>query len=127
MARAARRKEQRFGVVFDEEWWTIDLARATPAGRKAAKAARLEYERDGVPRAHLRPCEPDHRSGTKLERCFKVYLPPAAGRFGMVLRIEVVEKRSQLRYLAFGVRHHPKGSHAETVYEVAHRRLHQGE
>jgi hypothetical protein len=29
-----------------------------------------------------------------------------------------------LRYLAFGVRHHPKGSHAETVYEIAHRRLH---
>lgn len=124
MARTAPLKEQRFPVVFDEEWWRIDLARATPAGRKVAKAARPEYERDGVPRAHLRPCEPDHRGGTKLEQCFKVYLPPPAGRFGMVLRIEMVEKRSQLHYLAFGVRHHPKGSHAESVYQVAHRRLH---
>jgi hypothetical protein len=28
-----------------------------------------------------------------------------------------------LRAFAFGVRHHPRESNAETVYEVAHRRL----
>jgi hypothetical protein len=28
-----------------------------------------------------------------------------------------------LRYLAFGVRHQPNGSHALTVYDVAHARL----
>jgi hypothetical protein len=56
--------------------------------------------------------------------CVNVYLPAPAGKFGMVFQLEVVEKRSRLRYLAFGMRHHPKGSHAETVYEVAHRRLH---
>lgn len=39
-----------------------------------------------------------------------VYLPPPVGKFGMVLQLEIVEKRSRLRYLAFGVRHHPKGS-----------------
>lgn len=120
----AARQEPRFPVRFDEEWWTADLARSTLAGRQAAQAARLEYERDGVPRSHLRPCEADGRDGTKLEHCFKVYLPRPTGRFGVVLRIEVGEKRSQLRYLAFGVRHHPKGSHAETVYQFAHRRLH---
>jgi hypothetical protein len=27
-------------------------------------------------------------------------------------------------YLAFGVRHHPAGSNAPTLYEIAHRRLH---
>jgi hypothetical protein len=42
----------------------------------------------------------------------------------MVFLPEVVEKKIALRYLAFGVRHHPKGSHAETVYRIAHRRLH---
>jgi hypothetical protein len=41
----------------------------------------------------------------------------------MVFLPEVVEKKIVIRYLAFGVRHHPKGSHAETVYEIAHRRL----
>jgi len=35
----------------------------------------------------------------------------------------VVEKKIVVRYLAFGVRHHPKESHAETVYQIAHRRL----
>ncbi len=127
MADKARRKELRFPVEFDEEWWIEDLERSTPTGRDVAEAARVEYERDGVPRGQLRPCDADGRDGTKLERCFKVYLPQPAGRFGMVFRIEAAEKRSQLRYLAFGVRHHPKGSHAETVYEIAHRRLHREE
>jgi hypothetical protein len=30
-----------------------------------------------------------------------------------------------LAYLAFGVRHHPRDSNALTVYEIAHRRLHE--
>lgn len=29
-----------------------------------------------------------------------------------------------LRFLAFGVRHHPRNSNALTVYEIADRRLH---
>jgi hypothetical protein len=41
----------------------------------------------------------------------------------MVLQVEVVGGRGQLRYIAFGVRHHPPESNAETVYEIAHRRL----
>ena len=110
-------------MTFDEEWWATDLARTTPVGRKAARRPlRVRAGRRSARRPA--PCEADGRDGTKLERCFKVYLPRPAGRFGMVLRIEVTGKHSQLRYLAFGVRHQPKGSHAETVYEVAHRRLH---
>jgi hypothetical protein len=117
-------KELRFPVQFDQEWWTADLARATPNGRKVAEAARLEHERDGVPRSDLRPCEAEGRDGTELKRCFKVYLPRPAGRFGMIFRPDLVDRKAVLRYLAFGVRHHPPESHAETVYQIAHRRLH---
>jgi hypothetical protein len=101
-----------------------DLERAGPSGREAAEAARAGYDRAGVPRGELRPCEDGARDATDLGRCFKVYLPPPVGRFGMVFLPEVVEKKIVLRYLAFGVRHHPKGSHAETVYQIAHGRLH---
>lgn len=116
-------KEVRFPALFDQEWWTVDLDRASPSGRRAAKAARTEYDRLGVPREELRSCEDEARDGTDLGRCFKVYLPPPNGHFGMVFLPEVVEKKIVLRYLAFGVRHHPKESHAETVYQIAHRRL----
>jgi hypothetical protein len=34
------------------------------------------------------------------------------------------DRRPYLAFLAFGVRHHPRRSHALTVYQVAHRRLH---
>jgi hypothetical protein len=116
-------KGVRFPALFDEEWWAVDLDRAGRSGRRAAEAARTEYDRLGVPREELRPCEDEARDGTDLGRCFKVYLPPPIGRFGMVFFPEVVKKKIVLRYLAFGVRHHPKGSHAETVYEIAHGRL----
>ncbi len=49
----------------------------------------------------------------------KVYLPRPAGKFGLVLRIELREGKSLLAYAAFGVRHHPGDSHALTVYEIA--------
>jgi hypothetical protein len=61
--------------------------------------------------------------GAQLPNCLKVYLPDAAGRFGMVFQLDIVNQRGVLRYLAFGVRHHPADSHAETVYEIADRRL----
>jgi hypothetical protein len=118
-------KELRFPARFDDEWWEVDLARTTPAGQKAAEEARDKYESDRIPRKDLRPCEAEAQDGTNLDRCFKVYLPPPAGRFGMVFRPEVVDRRISLRYLGFGVRHHPPDSHAETVYRIAHRRLHE--
>lgn len=117
-------KELRFPALCGEEWWRVDLDHAGTSGRRAAEAARAAYDRLGVPREELRPCEDEARDGTDLGRCFKVYLPPPIGGFGMVFLPEVVEKKIVLRYLAFGVRHHPKGSHAETVYQIAHRRLH---
>jgi hypothetical protein len=51
-------------------------------------------------------------------------LPAPNGKFGMVIRFIRDNEGLALRYLAFGVRHHPRDSHAQTVYEIAHRRLH---
>lgn|GEM_PF-5803465 len=59
-------KELRFPALFDEEWWTVDLDRAGPSGREADQAARAEYDRLGVPREELRPCEDEARDGTEL-------------------------------------------------------------
>lgn len=113
----------RFPARFDPDAWEADLARSTPAGRVAAENARREYSKRGVPREHLRPCDPEGRDGTGLPHCLKVYVPPPAGRFGMVLKLVHADRQLRLEFLAFGVRHHPKGSHAPSVYEIAHARL----
>jgi hypothetical protein len=42
----------------------------------------------------------------------------------MVFRIELRDGNSVLAFAAFGVRHHPHDSHAPTVYDIAHQRLH---
>ncbi len=115
--------EPRFAARFDLDAFREDMARATPAGRDAAEAAKRRYEASGVPRSELGPCDPEHRDGTELPQCLKVYLPPPAGRFGMVFKFVVAEDGPRLDYLAFGVRHHPSDSHAEAVYVLAHRRL----
>ncbi|MFL5833431.1 MAG: hypothetical protein ACJ76B_05580 [Solirubrobacterales bacterium] len=72
----------------------------------------------------LRRCDAEGRDGTELPACFKVYLPAPNGKFGMVFRFIRESDGLALRYLAFGVRHHPPDSNALTVYEIAHRRLH---
>jgi hypothetical protein len=115
--------EPHFPARFDPETFREDMARTTPAARDAAETARRRYEADGVPASELRPCDPEHRDGTELPQCLKVYLPPPAGRFGMVFKFAVVDDSPLLAYLAFGVRHHPPDSNAPTVYEIAHRRL----
>lgn len=115
--------EPHFPARFDPDAFREDMARTTPAGREAAEAARRRYEAGGVPRSELGPCDPEHRAGTKLPQCLKVYLPPPAGRFGMVFRFVISDDGPRLDYLAFGVRHHPAGSNALAVYEIAQRRL----
>jgi hypothetical protein len=60
-----------------------------------------------------------------LPGCVKVYVPPPGGPLGLVYRLaKNKDGRLCLDHLAFGVRHHPPGSAAESVYLVAHRRLH---
>lgn len=114
----------RFAARFDADGFREDMARATPAGRSAAETAKRDYESNGVPFSDLRPCDEEGREGAVLPQCLKVYLPPPVGRFGMVFRFAIADKTPRLEYLAFGVRHHPPDSNAATVYEIAHRRLH---
>ncbi len=111
-------------VVFDDHLWSQDLARTSAGGRRIAAATRRDYERRGCPVASLRRCEDEGPDGTQLPACVKVYLPPPVGPFGMVFRIARDAHSTKLALLAFGVRHPPRGSHASSVYRVAHRRLH---
>lgn len=116
--------DQRIQTRFDSDSWCRDMRQTTPSGYAAAEQAKRRYVRRGIPLSELRPCQPEGRDGTRLPDCVKVYLPPPSGRFGMVLSIDRATSKPVLVYLAFGVRHHPRGSHASTVYQTAHRRLH---
>jgi len=116
--------EPRFPARFDPDIWAEDIARSTPAGREAACTARRSYEADGIPRSHLRPCEGEGRTGIDLPDCAKVYVPDPYGKWGIVFQMVVpADEPPHLRYLAFGVRHHPRGSHALDVYDIAGARL----
>jgi hypothetical protein len=111
-------------VLFNEGAFAEDTMRSGRAGAEALREARNHFERDGVEIKTLRRCDPEGRDGTRLPACFKVYLPPPSGKFGMVFRFVRGNEGLALRYLAFGIRHHPRDSNAQTVYEIAHRRLH---
>jgi hypothetical protein len=110
-------------VLFNEGAFAEDTMRSGRAGAQALREARSQFEQDGVEIKALRRCDPEGRDGTKLPACFKVYLPPPNGKFGMVFRFVRDADGLALRYLAFGVRHHPRDSNAPTVYEIADRRL----
>lgn len=114
-----KRRSGHAPVLFDDAAFAEDSRRANTGGAEIAKSARTRYERDGVPIGDLFACQAEGPEGTGLENCMKVYLD----RFGMVFRIEKRDGRVVLAYVAFGVRHHPRGSNAPTVYEIAHGRL----
>ncbi len=119
------KKAGRAEVVFDGAAFDEDLGRTSSTGRAIALAARNAYRRDGCPVASLLACGEEALDATHLLGCVKVYLPPPAGQFGMVFAIERKAGRLLLAYLAFGVRHHPHDSHAPSVYQLAHLRLHR--
>jgi hypothetical protein len=114
---------RRATALFDDAAFAEDLRRTSDAGHEAALAARQQYEQGGVPVDDLLACEEEGADGTRLPHCVKIYLPRPYGKFGMVFRIERRESRTVLAFVAFGVRHHPRQSHASTVYEIASRRL----
>lgn len=118
------RRAGRAPALFDATAFVEDVNRASDTGRKVALAARRDFEQNGVPVAHLLACEDEGPEGTSLAHCVKIRLPHPDGKFGMVFRIELREGRSHLAFVAFGVRHHPRSSNAPSVYELAHRRLH---
>lgn len=115
---------RRIPVRISERAWKADLASATAAGAEAARAARRRYTRGGVPLTELHACDAEGRDGARLPESVKVYLPQPAGPFGMVFQFRKDGDALVLMFLAFGVRHHPRGAHAATVYERAHQRLH---
>jgi hypothetical protein len=108
-------------VLFDDLAFEEDVRRA---GGEIAAAIRRIYEQHGLPVADLLACDEEGQDSTRLPGCVKVYLPRPAGRFGMVFAIHRQAGRLLLAYVAFGVRHHPRGSNAPTVYQIADRRLH---
>jgi len=113
-----------FRVELDDTTFAEDLAHSTPAGRDAALRKRAAVEQDGQPADELITCDAEARDVTRLPGCFKTRVPWPAGRWGMVYDFRFDENhRPYLAFLAFGVRHHPRDSHALTVYEVASRRL----
>ncbi len=117
-------KDPVFPVGFDEEAVAEDLARLSKGAGEALVGFRSEVERlGGLPRSRLKACEDDAQDGTNLEGCVKTYVPWPDGRFGAVfVAVSHPERPLGLRAIAFGVRHHPTGSHAESVYQWAEER-----
>ena len=112
-------------ALFDDASFAEDLQRLGDAGREVALRARNSFEESGVPVQELRACDEEGPKGTALPHCVKVRLPFPDGKFGMVFRIELRHGKSALAFAAFGARHQPHNSHAPTVYDIAHRRLHE--
>jgi hypothetical protein len=122
---AQSRPEPVFPVGFDEDALAEDLVRLPASAAGALEAFRKELRRQGgLPKSRLKACHDEGQDGTMLGGCVKTYVPWPDGRFGAVfVAVTHPNRPMALRAFAFGVRHHPRGSNAETVYEVAHRRL----
>lgn len=118
------KRSGRAPALFDDAAFAEDLRRTSDGGQEVARAARREFEAQGVPTKSLLACDEEGPDGTALRHCVKMRLPPPDGNFGMVFRIEVRSGKPVLVFAALGVRHHPPEAKAPTVYEIAHRRLH---
>lgn len=123
---AKEQPEPVFPVGFDDDALDEDLERLPASAEVAMRSFRKQLRREGgIARSRLMACQAEGRDGTKLGGCVKTYVPWPGGRFGAVfVAVKHPGRPMALRVIAFGVRHHPHGSNALTVYEVAHRRLH---
>jgi hypothetical protein len=121
---AKAKPEPVFPVGFDEDALAEDLERLSEGAEAALDAFRKELRRDGgIPESRLKACHDEGQDGTMLGGCVKTYIPWPDGRFGAVfVAVKHPQRPLALRVFAFGVRHHPPESNAETVYEVADRR-----
>lgn len=115
----------RLGARFDELLFREDLAHATQAGQTVARKTRRQFEDDGVTTRELRRCDAEHRDGTRLANCVKVYLPGPGEPWRMIFEFQRDPAAGEiyLAYLAFGVGH-PQRPWQPSAYHVAHRRLH---
>lgn len=121
------RPEPVFPVGFDEDALAEDLERLSEGAVEALDAFRKELRQaGGLQKSRLMACHDEGRDGTMLGGYVKTYIPWPAGRFGAVFAaVKHPSRPMALRAFAFGARHQPPSSNAETVYEVAHRRLHR--
>lgn len=114
-----------FPVGLDDDALEEDLAHLPPSAEVALRSFSKELRRlGGISRSRLMACQAEGRDGTRLPGCVKTYIPWPDGRFGAVfVAVTHPNRPMALRAIAFGIRHHPRGSTAQTVYEVADRRL----
>jgi len=120
------RSEPVFPVGFDDDALEADLTYLPASAEETLRLFHKEVRRlEGIPKSRLMACQAEGRDGTRLGGCVKTYIPWPNGRFGAVfLAVTHPNRPLALRVIAFGIRHHPPGSMAQTVYEVADRRLH---
>jgi hypothetical protein len=120
--------ESVFPVGFDDDALEEDLAHLPASAEEALRLFHKEVRRlGGIPKSRLMACQAEGRDGTRLSGCVKTYIPWPDGRFGAVfIAVTHPNRPMALRAIAIGIRHHPHGSNASTVYEVAHHRLHSG-
>jgi hypothetical protein len=114
-----------FPVGFDDDALEEDLTHLPASAEGALRVFHKEVRRlGGIPKSRLMACQAEGRDGTRLGGCVKTYIPWPDGRFGAVLIAVTHPNRPMaLRAIAFGIRHHPRGSTAQTVYEIADGRL----
>lgn len=114
-----------FPVGFDDDALEEDLAHLPASAEEALRLFHKEVRRlGGIPISRLMACQAEGRDGTRLGGCVKTYIPWPDGRFGAVLVAVTHPSRPlALRAVAFGIRHHSRGSRAQTVYQIASRRL----
>jgi hypothetical protein len=124
-----RQRAAEISIEFDEEVWAEEVGRLrsrSPA-RVQAEKARREIEADH-PGLRWQPCEEDGAEGARLGGCVKLYVPlgqegASAAPYGFVFGLRKVHGRFVLRMVAFGERH-PTNPQTHSVYERAHKRLH---
>lgn len=108
---------------IDEQVRAEDLARSTPAARRAIEPALRAFEKDGVSVGALRPCQAEGRDGTRLPNCVKHYIPEPDGQWGAVFSVDHEADGPALVLIAVGVRHPNPSRRRPSVYEIADRRL----
>jgi hypothetical protein len=114
-----------FPVGFDDDALEEDLAHLPASAEETLRLFHKEIRRlGGIPKSRLMTCQAEGRDGTRLGGCVKTYIPWPDGRFGAVfIAVTHPDRPLALRAVAYGVRHHPRGSTARTVYEIADHRL----
>jgi hypothetical protein len=101
-------------VRFDTHALADDLDRHSPPGPNRAATRPRAVRAKACHSSGCGACKDEHRAGTSLPGCVKVYLPDRDGDRRMIFQIATDEAGPLLRYLACGVGHQPRGTRAPT-------------